>query len=382
MPSVTAVVTKTLPPVTIGDDHPRPGIVATHSTFSVFDQRSGSALLSPTGFRSGPRNCGQSGSAARTTMLNQSNAANHFLPRTDRRLRRFARIMRQHACADSQDWTRSIFCRLIRSILTVPWSFSYDSFLWSNGSIMLQLDGTGPLHQQIYRAFRNEILSGAASAGRTGSFNPRPCGPSESIAKHRSIGLRATACGRVSRDTSWARREQLWRLFYHRSALLCGPRRRLACKGSVPARWRRLAIAGERFLKSARAGSQELGIANLDLGADAAAHALRFSARPCGVRRSAVCALVQAARLARPPCQPAGSRLRPAAGPPGAQRSHRHSPPTPARGRCRPGENCDCQRNATGFGFDRPSSIESWRPRADGGPSLHRRAVRIHVGGS
>src|SRR5262249_38822243 len=65
---------------TIGADHPRPGIVATHSTFSVFDQRSGSALLSPIGFRSGPRNCGQSGSAARTTMLNQSNATNHFIP--------------------------------------------------------------------------------------------------------------------------------------------------------------------------------------------------------------------------------------------------------------------------------------------------------------
>ena len=71
------------------------------------------------------------------------------------------------------------------------------SFLWSNGSIMLQLDGTGPLHQQIYRAFRNEILS-EVLAGGTGSFDPRPCGPSESIAKHRSIGLRATACGRVS----------------------------------------------------------------------------------------------------------------------------------------------------------------------------------------
>src|SRR5262249_3302011 len=65
---------------TIGADHPRPGIVATHSTFSVFDQRSGSALLSPTGFRSGPRNCGQSGSSAWTTMLNQSNATNHFIP--------------------------------------------------------------------------------------------------------------------------------------------------------------------------------------------------------------------------------------------------------------------------------------------------------------
>src|SRR5215475_3326788 len=39
------------------------------------------------------------------------------------------------------------------------------SFLWSNGSIMLQLDGTGPLHQQIYRTFRNEILSGVLAPG-------------------------------------------------------------------------------------------------------------------------------------------------------------------------------------------------------------------------
>src|SRR5215510_9112534 len=30
---------------------------------------------------------------------------------------------------------------------------------------MLQLDGTGPLHQQIYRAFRNEILSGRLAPG-------------------------------------------------------------------------------------------------------------------------------------------------------------------------------------------------------------------------
>src|SRR5262249_57508471 len=30
---------------------------------------------------------------------------------------------------------------------------------------MLQLDGTGPLHQQIYRAFRNEILSGVMAPG-------------------------------------------------------------------------------------------------------------------------------------------------------------------------------------------------------------------------
>src|SRR5215212_4822972 len=59
LPSVVTVVTKTLPPVTIGEDHPRPGISNDHSTFSVFDQRSASRACEPTGFDSGPRNCGQ-----------------------------------------------------------------------------------------------------------------------------------------------------------------------------------------------------------------------------------------------------------------------------------------------------------------------------------
>src|SRR5688572_17614938 len=57
-PSVVTVVRYTLPPVTIGDDHPRPGIGCDHSTFSVLDQRSASRGLVPTGFDSGPRNCG------------------------------------------------------------------------------------------------------------------------------------------------------------------------------------------------------------------------------------------------------------------------------------------------------------------------------------
>src|SRR5260370_39005787 len=39
-PSVVTVVTNTLLPFTIGDDHPRPWISAAHSTFSVFDQPS------------------------------------------------------------------------------------------------------------------------------------------------------------------------------------------------------------------------------------------------------------------------------------------------------------------------------------------------------
>src|SRR5271166_5444259 len=66
LPSVIAVVTKILPPVTIGEDHPRPGIGTDHSTFLVVDQRSGSRASAPTGLASGPRNCGQLKSAPQT----------------------------------------------------------------------------------------------------------------------------------------------------------------------------------------------------------------------------------------------------------------------------------------------------------------------------
>src|SRR5215831_2464022 len=53
LPSVVTVVTYTMPPVTTGDDHPRPGISCDHSTFSVFDQRSASRVWAPTGFEFG-----------------------------------------------------------------------------------------------------------------------------------------------------------------------------------------------------------------------------------------------------------------------------------------------------------------------------------------
>src|SRR5688572_33245560 len=59
LPSVVTVVTYTLPPVTIGDDHPRPGMSCDHSTFSVLDQRSARRACGPTGFESGPPSCGQ-----------------------------------------------------------------------------------------------------------------------------------------------------------------------------------------------------------------------------------------------------------------------------------------------------------------------------------
>src|SRR5262249_61960483 len=59
LPSVVTVVTYTFPPVTTGDDHPRPGISPDHSTFDVFDQRSASRVCAPPGFEFVPRNCGQ-----------------------------------------------------------------------------------------------------------------------------------------------------------------------------------------------------------------------------------------------------------------------------------------------------------------------------------
>src|SRR4029078_5953204 len=62
LPSVVTVVRYTLPPLTMGEDHPRPGISCDHSTFSVLDQRSASRTCVPTGFESGPRNCGHTGS--------------------------------------------------------------------------------------------------------------------------------------------------------------------------------------------------------------------------------------------------------------------------------------------------------------------------------
>jgi sorbitol-specific phosphotransferase system component IIC len=51
----------------MGDDHPRPGISADHSTFSVFPHVSASRAFVLTGFESGPRNCGQAASSPRTS---------------------------------------------------------------------------------------------------------------------------------------------------------------------------------------------------------------------------------------------------------------------------------------------------------------------------
>ena len=66
-PSVVADVMNTFSPVTIGDDHPRPGISTDHSTFSVFPYVSASRAFVLTGFEAGPRNCGQAASSPPTS---------------------------------------------------------------------------------------------------------------------------------------------------------------------------------------------------------------------------------------------------------------------------------------------------------------------------
>src|SRR5579862_6368939 len=40
-----------------------------------------------------------------------------------------------------------------------------DGIVWQNGAIVLRLDGTGRLYQQVYRALRGEILSGRLASG-------------------------------------------------------------------------------------------------------------------------------------------------------------------------------------------------------------------------
>src|SRR5439155_12509037 len=59
----TAVVRKTRPPASTGDDHPRPGTATFHATFSVALHRTGTPVASEWPCPSGPRNCGQSPAA-------------------------------------------------------------------------------------------------------------------------------------------------------------------------------------------------------------------------------------------------------------------------------------------------------------------------------
>src|SRR4029450_7384299 len=78
--ALTAVVRNTRSPQTIGDDQPRPGTSATHATFSVVENVTGSVESSATPAPPGPRNCGQVGGGAAcprdpvasTTIANQA----------------------------------------------------------------------------------------------------------------------------------------------------------------------------------------------------------------------------------------------------------------------------------------------------------------------
>src|SRR5687767_15440548 len=114
---------------------------------------------------------------------------------------------------------------------------------------MLQLDGTGPLHRQIYRAFRNEILSGTLA-------------PGERVPSTRVLA----ALLKVSRNTAVSAYEQLLAEGYLETRLGAAgtvvasvlPPERLALRrpsapSSLPGRsaGARLGIAGERILKTA-----------------------------------------------------------------------------------------------------------------------------------
>jgi hypothetical protein len=65
LPSVVTVVRKIFFPATIGEDQPRPGIVAVHSILDVFDHLSGRLALTAEGLEEGPRKPGHSGSLAK-----------------------------------------------------------------------------------------------------------------------------------------------------------------------------------------------------------------------------------------------------------------------------------------------------------------------------
>jgi GntR family transcriptional regulator/MocR family aminotransferase len=126
--------------------------------------------------------------------------------------------------------------------------------------LMLLLDGTGPLHQQIYRAFRNEILNGVLA-------------PGERVPSTRVLADLL----KVSRNTAVSAYEQLLAEGYLETLLGAAgtvvatvlPLERLALRPSAPPSLQgrsagaRLAIAGERILKTARAGAISLGLPTL-----------------------------------------------------------------------------------------------------------------------
>jgi DNA-binding transcriptional MocR family regulator len=172
---------------------------------------------------------------------------------------------------------------------------------------MLQLDGTGPLYQQIYRAFRNEILSGHLA-------------PGERVPSTRVL----TDLLKVSRNTAVLAYEQLLAEGYLET--------RVGASGTVvaPVLPADSIYSHSSELLDRQRGPLNRSNAKLNLGANTTAPALRFPARSGGVYRSAVCTVVQAARRTSPSFYAARSRLRPAGGSLGAPGGYCHSPPAAA----------------------------------------------------
>src|SRR5215472_2536444 len=144
---------------------------------------------------------------------------------------------------------------------------------------MLQLDGTGPRYQQIYRAFRNEILSGALARG-------------ERVPSTRALANLL----KVSRNTAVSAYEQLLAEGYFETRLGAAgtvvaavlPPNSLASGLSKPASPQQrtpskagvqLAIAGARVLGAAQAVSKSLGLPALSWQQLTPPH-IRYDFRP------------------------------------------------------------------------------------------------------
>ncbi len=124
---------------------------------------------------------------------------------------------------------------------------------------MLQLDGTGRLYQQVYRALRGEILGGRLASG-------------ERVPSTREIANFLS----VSRNTAVIAYEQLLAEGYIKARLGAAgtvvaavlPPDGYVSRPALPGLARpqarpKIAAAGERFLKSARACSESLGLSSL-----------------------------------------------------------------------------------------------------------------------
>ena len=78
------------------------------------------------------------------------------------------------------------------------WSFACLEFLYLNRSIVLQLDGMGPLYRQIYRAFCNDILTRVLAPGERVP-STRALADLLKVSRNTAVlTYRTTPCGRLS----------------------------------------------------------------------------------------------------------------------------------------------------------------------------------------